>query len=75
MNWELPRGSRTGGYMRTAEEYRTPIEPVFNHGYRCRWCDIQIPNPSIRPGVITYCHRCGQAYECGTLWQKLRKDK
>ena len=59
---------------KTAEEYRTPIEPVYNYGFRCKFCGIQLLNPSIVPGKIAYCHKCGQAYDCATLWAKIRKD-
>ena len=59
--------------IKTPEEYRRPIEPIYNCGFRCKYCDIQLCNPSTVPGNITYCHRCGQAYDCASLWLRIKK--
>ena len=57
----------------TPEEYRTPIEPIYNYGFRCKWCNVQIYNPKVSKGSVSYCYKCGQAYDCATLWSRIKR--
>jgi len=56
-------------------EAREVKEPVFNCGFRCTACDIQLLNTKLSAGGITYCSKCGNAYSTGDMWQRIQRDE